>query len=67
MFPGSYVSSFIKIGSVTVEIFLILTNVAKTNVAWTNVTMTVGICSRYFKEPIFEVSSKSVQLERRYS
>ena len=33
----------LKIGSVTAEIFLIRTNVAKTNVAWINVTMTVGI------------------------
>ena len=31
-----------KIGSVRAEIFLIWTNVAKTNVAWTNVTVTVG-------------------------
>ena len=36
----------VKIGSVTAEIFLIWTNVARTNVASTNVTMTVGICSR---------------------
>ena len=28
----------VKIGSVTPEIFLIWTNVARTNVAWTNVT-----------------------------
>ena len=31
---------------VTAEIFLIWTIVARTNVAWTNVNMTVGICSR---------------------
>ena len=37
------------------------------NVAWTNVTMTVGICSRCSQEPIFKVSSKSGQLELRYS
>ena len=30
--------------SVKDEIFLIWTNVARTNVAWTNVTVTVGIC-----------------------
>ena len=36
--------SLVKIGSVTAEILLILTNVARTNVDWTNVTMTVGIC-----------------------
>ena len=34
--------SLVKIGSVRAEIFLIWTNVAKTNVAWTNVTVTVG-------------------------
>ena len=43
MFPGSYLKIFIKIRSLTAEIFLIRTNVAKTNVAWINVTMTVGI------------------------
>ena len=32
----------VKIGSVRAEIFLIWTNVAKTDVAWTNVTVTVG-------------------------
>ena len=31
----------VKIGSVTAEIFLIWTNVARTNVAWTNVNVTV--------------------------
>ena len=35
--------SLVKIGPVTAEILLIWTNVAKTNVAWTNVTITVGI------------------------
>ena len=35
--------SLVKIGSVTAEIFLIWTNVARTDVAWTNVTVTVGI------------------------
>ena len=38
-----YLKSFIKIGSLTAELFLIRTNVAKTNVGWINVTMTVGI------------------------
>ena len=33
----------VTIGSVTAEILLIWTNVARTNVAWTNVTVTVGI------------------------
>ena len=31
----------VKITSVTAEIFLILTNVARTNVAWTNVLLTI--------------------------
>ena len=48
-----------KIGSVAAEIFLIGTKVARANVAGTNVTVTVGICSRFFKEP--KVSSKSGQ------
>ena len=42
MFPGGYMKNFIKIGSLTAEIFLIRTNVAKTNVAWTNATVTVN-------------------------
>ena len=46
---------------------MIWTNVARKNVAWTNVNMTVGICSRCSQEPIFKVSSKSGQLELRYS
>ena len=45
MVPGSYLESLVKIGSVTAEIFLIWTNVARTNIAWTDVTVTVGICS----------------------
>ena len=36
--------SLVSIESVTVEIFLIWTNVARTYVAWTNVTIAVGIC-----------------------
>ena len=50
-----------KIGSVAAEIFLIWTKVARANVAGTNVTVTVGICSRFFKEPNSKVSSKSGQ------
>ena len=42
-----------------VEIFLIWTNVARTDVAWKNVTVTVGICSRCSQEPTFKVWSKS--------
>ena len=35
--------SLVRIGSVTTEIFLIWTNVARTNIGWTNIIMTVGI------------------------
>ena len=49
----------VKIGSVTAGIFLIWTNVARTNVAWTNVTVMVGISSRCSQEPNFKVLSKS--------
>ena len=35
---------FVKIGSVTAEILVIWTNVARTYVAWTNATMTTAIC-----------------------
>ena len=54
-------SLVVKIGSVTAEIFLIWTNVTRTKVAWTNVTMTVEICSRWSQEPAFKVWSKSSQ------
>ena len=47
-----------KIGSVIAEIFLIWTNVVRTNAAWTNVTVTVGICSRWSQELTFEALSK---------
>ena len=46
----------VKIGLITTEIFLILSNVARTNVAWTNVSVTVGS-----KEPTFNVWSESDQ------
>ena len=36
--------SLVKIGSVIAELFLVWTKVAKANVAWTNVTVTVFIC-----------------------
>ena len=36
--PGTYLLSLVKIGLVIAEILLIWTNVARTNVAWTNVT-----------------------------
>ena len=45
----------VKMGSVTADIFLIWTNVARRNVAWTNVTVTVGIYERWFQEPTFKV------------
>ena len=53
--------NLVKIVSVAAEIFLIWTNVARTHVAWTIVTVTVGICSRGSQEPTFKVLSKSVQ------
>ena len=65
--PGAYLLSLVKIESVTAEIFLIWTNAARTNVGWANVTVTVGNCSRCSQELIFKVSSKSDQLELRYS
>ena len=46
--PGTYL--------LTVEIFLIWTIVARTNVAWTSVTMTIGFFSRCSQEPTFKVS-----------
>ena len=52
---------FVKIRSVTAETFLIWTNVARTNVAWINVTMTIGICKRWSQETTFKVWSKSDQ------
>ena len=52
--PGTYLKSLVKIESVTAEIFLIWTNVVRTNVDGTNVTVTVGIC-RCFLDPIFKV------------
>ena len=51
MVPGTYL--------LTAEIFLIWKIVARTNVAWTYVPMTVGFCSRCSQEPTFKVSSKS--------
>ena len=62
MFPGTYLLSFIKIGSLTAEIFLIWTNFT-----WTNVILTFRICSRYSQEPTFKVWLKSSQQQPRYS
>ena len=53
MVPGTYL--------LTAEIFLIWKIVARTNVAWTYVPMTVGICSRCSQEPTFKVLSTSGQ------
>ena len=47
--------------SVTAETFLILTNNARINVAWINVTMTIGIGKRWSQDPTFKVWSKSDQ------
>ena len=66
MFLWIHLQSFIKIRSIRTEIFLIKTDVAWTNVASTNVTMTVGICSKCSQKPTFKVSSKSGQLQLRY-
>ena len=51
--PRKPLYSFVKIGSVTAEIFLIWTNVV-----WTNVNGTVGDCIRCSQELTFKVSSK---------
>ena len=56
MFPGTYLSTLVNIGLVTTEIILMWTIVVRTNVAWTNVTVTVGICSRCSQEPGLEVA-----------
>ena len=42
-FQKLYPKIFVKIGSVTSEIFTIWANFARTNVSWTNVTMAVDI------------------------
>ena len=55
---GTYIQNLVKIKLVTTEIFLICTNVARTNVVWTNVSVTVGNCSRCSQEPTFKVWSK---------
>ena len=53
--PKNYL---VEIGSVTAKIFLIWTNITRTNVAWTNVTVAVGICLRWSQEPTFKIWSK---------
>ena len=59
--PTNQPLEFVKIGSVTAEIFQMWTNIAITNVAWTNITGTFGICSRCSREPTLKVWSKSGQ------
>ena len=59
--------NLVKIWSVTAETFLIWINVSRTNVAWTNVTVTVGICERWSQEPSLKVWSKSGQYQLGYS
>ena len=56
-----------KVWSVTAEIFLIWTNVVRTNVDLTNINETVEICSRWSEEPTFKVWSKLGQWKLRYS
>ena len=55
MVPGTFLKSLVKVRYITAEIFLIWTNVVRTNVAWTNVPLTVGICSSGYQEPTFKV------------
>ena len=53
MVPGTYLKNLVKIGWVTAEIFLIWTNVTRTNIAWTNIT--ISICLRCSQEHTFKV------------
>ena len=55
MFPGPFASTLIQIGPVTVEILVIWTNVPRTNVAWTNVVVTVVICCICSQDPLLKV------------
>ena len=48
-----------KIHSVTAEILLKMTNLARLHVAWTNFIMTADICYRWSQKADFEVWSKS--------
>ena len=59
--PETYIQSLVKIGPVIAEILLIGTNVPKTNVAWTNVVVTVVICCICSLDPLFKIWSKSGQ------
>ena len=44
------------------EIFLIRTDVDRTNVAWTNVNLIVGICLRCCQDVTFKVSSVTAEI-----
>ena len=59
----------VKIDSVTAEILLIWTNVARTNVAWRNVNLIVEICSRCSQEVtvIFVSNPTTVEVVLRLS
>ena len=50
--PGNCLKSLVQNESVTAEILLIWTNVARANVAWTNVMVNVGICFRWSQYPM---------------
>ena len=52
----------VKIGSVTAEIFLIWTNVARIIV-----TVTVGICSRCFQESFIKIGSVTAEILLTFS
>ena len=58
MVPETFIQNLVKIGSVTAEIFLIWTHVTRTNVDRKNVTIIVGIYSRWSQEPTFKIWSK---------
>ena len=46
--------SLVKIGLVSAKIYLVWTNVARTNIAWpTNVTVKVGMGPRWSQEATF--------------
>ena len=44
MVPGTYLWSLVEIGSVRSQILLIWTDITRTNIAWTDVIVTVEIC-----------------------
>ena len=54
--------SLVKIRLVTDGIFLIWADVARTNIACTNVTVTVGLCSRWLQKPNFKIGSVTAEI-----